>query len=177
MRQARHRSRAVVKGTPIINDVSKVVDLIKGSRMVISLDGFYDSVNDQVLLGGNGQLVIPADQKASSPEPSPTTSPTTARTPTPSPPPAPPAPQVPKISISQGGLAPSGYWYSAVLSGFAPGSSVTVACHDTVDRNFWTQTFTIDANGGASDATLCHSADGPDHWVTGGGVESNHLTW
>jgi len=86
-------------------------------------------------------------------------------------------PANPRIQLSQGGAAPQGYWYSVTLSGFTPGSRVTVACHDSVDRNFHTQTFTIGADGRASDTTLCYSADGPDHWVTGGGVESNHVTW
>lgn len=87
-------------------------------------------------------------------------------------------PPVGQISLSNGGAAPSGYWYSVALSGFAPGSTVTVTCHDSVDpQGFWTQTFTINSAGQASDTTLCYSADGPDHWVTGAGVESNHVSW
>ena len=89
--------------------------------------------------------------------------------------PPPPPPRV--IALSQGGSAPAGYWYSVNLSGFTPGSRVTLYCHDSVDRNFWSQTFTINGAGNASDSTLCYSADGPDHWVTGGGVESNHVQW
>lgn len=83
----------------------------------------------------------------------------------------------PRIELAQGDPAPDGWWYSVTLSGFTPGSSVTVSCHDSVDRNFWTQTLTIGPDGRASDSTLCYSADGPDHWVTGGGVESNHVAW
>lgn len=86
-------------------------------------------------------------------------------------------PVIKKIMLSRGAAASSGYWYSVVLSGFTPGSSVTVSCHDSKDSQFWTQPFTIGSNGQASDSTLCYSGDGPDHWVTGGGVESNHVGW
>jgi hypothetical protein len=24
---------------------------------------------------------------------------------------------------------------------------------------------------------LCYSGDGPEHWVTGGGIESNRVSW
>ena len=97
--------------------------------------------------------------------------------PNPCPPPPTTPPPTPQITLSQGGPGPVGFWYSVTLSGFTPGSSVTVHCHDSLDASFFTQTFTINASGGASDTTLCYSADGPDHWVTGGGVESNHVTW
>lgn len=94
------------------------------------------------------------------------------------PPPPPPPTASPKVSLARGGTAPAGYWYSVSLSGFSPGSSVTLTCKDSVDPGgFWNQSFTIDGNGNAGDSTLCYSADGPDHWVTGGGVESNHVTW
>ncbi len=88
----------------------------------------------------------------------------------------PPPPRV--ISLSRGGAAPYGSWYSVSLSGFSPGSQVTVYCNDSRDRNFYTQTFTIDGGGRAGDSTLCYSADGPDHWVTSNvGIESNHVSW
>jgi hypothetical protein len=89
----------------------------------------------------------------------------------------PPPPTNPAISLSQGGAATAGYWYSVHLSGWRPGSQLTVSCHDSKDASFYTQTFTIDGNGNAGDSTLCYSADGPDHWVTGGGVSSNHVSW
>ncbi|MFD6696492.1 hypothetical protein [Micromonospora aurantiaca (nom. illeg.)] len=93
-------------------------------------------------------------------------------------PPPPPPPPAPRIDLAKGGTARYGWWYSVVLSGFAPGSSVTVTCRDSVDPGgFWTQAFTIGGDGRASDSTLCYSGDGPDHWVTGGGVESNHVGW
>lgn len=83
-----------------------------------------------------------------------------------------------QISLSQGAPAPAGYWYDTRLSGFSPGSSVTVTCRDSADPGgFYSQTFTIDGAGQAADSTLCYSGDGPDHWVTGGGVESNHVRW
>jgi hypothetical protein len=84
----------------------------------------------------------------------------------------------PTISLSQGAAAPAGSWYSVALTGFAPGVQVPVTCRDSVDPGgFYNQTFTTDAAGNASDSTLCYSGDGPDHWVTGGGVESNHVSW
>ncbi|MEZ5406500.1 MAG: Ig-like domain-containing protein [Acidimicrobiales bacterium] len=90
-------------------------------------------------------------------------------------------PPPPVISLSRGVAGPIGgsFWYAVSLSGFTPGSSVTLNCYDSVNRtvSFWTQTFAIDGSGRASDTTLCYSADGPDHWVSGGGVESNHVGW
>ena len=88
---------------------------------------------------------------------------------------APPPP--PAISLSRGAPAQYGYWYSVVLSNFTPGSRITVSCHDSRDQNFYSQTFTIDSGGRASDSTLCYSGDGPEHWVTGGGVSSNRVSW
>jgi len=89
----------------------------------------------------------------------------------------PPPPPPRTISLSQGEPAPKGYWYSVSLSGFSPGERVTLSCHDSRDMNFWTETVTISASGTYSDSQLCYSQDGPDHWVTGGGVESNHVQW
>lgn len=70
------------------------------------------------------------------------------------------------ISLSRGGPARPGYWYSVSLSGFSPGAQVIVYCNDSVDRNFWTQTIAIGGAGRGGASTLCYSADGPDHWVT-----------
>lgn len=89
-----------------------------------------------------------------------------------------PQPLNPRIELVRGAAAPSGWWYAATLSGFAPGSTVTVTCRDSRDPGgFWNQTFTVGGDGRAGDSTLCYSGDGPDHWITGGGVESNHVTW
>ena len=94
------------------------------------------------------------------------------------PPPPPPPAQNPRIELARGGAAPAGSWYNVTLSGFAPGSAVTLTCRDSADPGgFYNQTFTIDGNGRAADTTLCYSGDGPDHWVTGAGVESNHVRW
>lgn len=85
------------------------------------------------------------------------------------------APRV--ISLTRGSPINGGYWYNVSLSGFTPNSSVTVACHDSVDSNFWTQSISINGSGNGGDSTLCWSADGPSHWVTGGGVTSNTVNW
>lgn len=69
-------------------------------------------------------------------------------------------------------------WCSVALSGFAPGSSVTLTCRDSADpQGFYTETVKIDGDGRTSNSTLCYSADGPEHWVPDDGVESNRLTW
>jgi hypothetical protein len=85
----------------------------------------------------------------------------------------------PSISLSQGSAAPAGYWYNVSLSGFTPGSQVVLTCRDSVDPGgFYSQAFTINGAGQASDTTLCYSADHPDHWVTSNtGIQSNHVAW
>jgi hypothetical protein len=35
----------------------------------------------------------------------------------------------------------------------------------------------MDGAGNAATASYCYSGDGPDHWITANGVESNHVTW
>lgn len=91
---------------------------------------------------------------------------------------SPPPPPAASIRLTKGAAAPAGFWYSVTLAGFSPGSTVTVTCRDSVDpQGFWTQSFVMNSSGQGSDSTLCYSGDHPDHWVTGGGVESNHVTW
>jgi hypothetical protein len=53
-----------------------------------------------------------------------------------------------------------------------------VTCSDSVDPGGFT-TFSVqtDGNGNASSQTGCFSGDGPDHWVTASGAESNHVSW
>lgn len=88
------------------------------------------------------------------------------------------APPPPGISLTKGASAPHGYWYSVSLSNFSPGQSVALYCHDSVDSGgFYAETVTVSSSGSYSDKTLCYSADGPGHWVTGGGRESNHVSW
>lgn len=165
----------------IPNDFSQACkDKLKSSTAV---DILYNALFSEECIAHAGDPGPPPAPPPSTPPPSsPPPAPQPTPTPSPSAPPPPPAQPPPpapaKIDISRGGPAPSGYWYSMVLSGFSPGSSVTVTCRDSADpQGFWTQTFTINGAGQASDSTLCYSADGPDHWVTGGGVESNHVTW
>lgn len=148
-----------------------------------SLDNIPLSVLD--VLFTSCALTEPPVQTTPTPTATPTATPTSTPTsspptPTPTSPPTstPPPPSGPRISLSKAGAAPAGYWYSVSLTGFAPGTSIALTCRDSVDpQGFWSQTFTISGSGTAGDSTLCYSADGPDHWVTGGGYESNHVPW
>ena len=90
-----------------------------------------------------------------------------------------PPPPAQTIQFSQGAAAAAGYWYNVYLSGFAPGSQVTLpAGTPLIPVGSYDQLFTIDGAGHAGDSTLCFSGDHPDHWVTSSnGVQSNHLTW
>lgn len=145
-----------------------------------SLDNIPVSVLD-VLFTSCALTEPPVPTPTASPTATPTSTPTSSPpTPTSSPTytPPPPTPSGPRISLIRGGAAPFGFWYSVSLSGFAPGTSITLTCRDSVDpQGFWSQTFAIGSSGSAGDSTLCYSGDGPDHWVTGGGHESNHVTW
>jgi hypothetical protein len=85
---------------------------------------------------------------------------------------------MPTVSLAQGPAAPAGFRYAITLSGYAPNTSVAIKCYDTVSPGgFYPFSLTTDAGGSASTANYCYSADGPDHWVIAGGVESNHVTW
>ena len=99
--------------------------------------------------------------------------------PTPAPPPLPPPPPLaPTVSLAQGPAAPSGYRYAITVRNFAPASGVSISCRDSVDPGgFYTFTLTTDGSGSGFTQSYCYSADGPDHWVVAGGVESNHLSW
>jgi hypothetical protein len=82
------------------------------------------------------------------------------------------------VSLAQGPTAPSGYRYTVGLTGFPSNSVVSVTCYDTVSPGgFFTFNLTTDSAGSASTQNECYSADGPDHWVVAGGIESNHVTW
>lgn len=82
------------------------------------------------------------------------------------------------VTLSQGPPGPVGFRYAIALSGFAPGSDVSISCRDSVDPGgFYSFTLHVDGTGSASTASYCYSADGPDHWIVAGGVESNHVSW
>ena len=82
------------------------------------------------------------------------------------------------VSLSQGPAAPSGYRYSISLHGFAANSAVSVLCFDSATPGgFYPFTLSTDGGGNASTADQCYSGDGPDHWITAGGIESNHVSW
>jgi alpha-tubulin suppressor-like RCC1 family protein len=84
----------------------------------------------------------------------------------------------PTVTLAQGPAAPQGYRYAITLSGFAPNSTVSVNCYNSVSPNsFYAFTMTTDANGSAFTQSYCYSGDGPDHWVIANGVQSNHVTW
>jgi hypothetical protein len=83
-----------------------------------------------------------------------------------------------RVTLSQGPAAPAGYRYAVALSGFAATSTVSITCYDSVSPGgFYTFALTTNGAGAASSASYCYSGDGPDHWVTAGGVESNHVAW
>lgn len=93
--------------------------------------------------------------------------------------PVPAAPVIPpSVALSQGPTAPYGYRYAISLSHFAPNSSISVNCYDSISSGgFFSFTMATDASGNSSTASQCYSADGPDHWVIAGGVASNHVQW
>ncbi len=89
-----------------------------------------------------------------------------------------PPPPSPVVTLAQGPVAPFGYRYAVTLSGFGANASVSVTCFDSVSPNgFYTFNMTTDGAGGASTASQCYSADGPDHWVIASGISSNHVAW
>lgn len=98
-------------------------------------------------------------------------------------PPAPapqPPPQAasPTVTLTQGGAAVKGYWYSVSLKNFPAGASISMSCFDSVSRSaFRTFNLTVDGSGAASSHSQCYSGDGPDHWVLANNVESNHVSW
>lgn len=85
----------------------------------------------------------------------------------------------PTIRLSQGGTgdAAGSSWYIVTLSDFPPNTSVRLHCHDSVDTYFYAENFTTNGSGALTESTLCYSADGPAHWVTGGGATSNTVNW
>jgi hypothetical protein len=181
-----------------VASMASTLDAIKRASVVgpwLEIYGYewrlLDLFVDSKLVGGAGTLgngfSVRAKNGRSPNPPSPPPPPPSPLPPSPppAPPPVPPPAQPPppppprgRITLTRGASAPAGYWYDVTLSGFAPGSRVTVTCRDSADPGgFWIQAFTINGAGRASDSTLCYSGDHPDHWVTGGGVESNRVRW
>ena len=90
----------------------------------------------------------------------------------------PPQQRTPAVHLDRGPVAPAGYRYAVSLSGFASGQTVSVSCRDSVSPGgFYTFSLQANGSGAASTHSYCYSADGPDHWVVAGGVESNHVSW
>jgi hypothetical protein len=84
----------------------------------------------------------------------------------------------PRVTLGQGPAAPSGYRYAVSISAFAAGASVTIVCRDSVDPGgFFSFVITADGAGNGAVSNQCYSGDGPDHWVTANGIESNHVAW
>jgi hypothetical protein len=55
---------------------------------------------------------------------------------------------------------------------------VAVTCYDSVSPSgFITFNVTTGATGSATSQSGCFSGDGPDHWVSANGVQSNHVSW
>lgn len=82
------------------------------------------------------------------------------------------------VSLAQGPTAPAGYRYAITLDHFSPNSSVSITCYDSVSPGgFYTFRLGTDSSGHAFTQNYCYSGDGPDHWVTAGGVSSNHVSW
>lgn len=82
-------------------------------------------------------------------------------------------------TLAQGPAAPSGYRYAITVDHFAPGSTVSVSCRDSVSPGgFYTFSLATDASGHGFTQSYCYSGDGPDHWVViDGSIESNHVSW
>lgn len=82
------------------------------------------------------------------------------------------------VTLQRGAAKASGYWYSVTLSGYPANTRVPVRCHDSVDPSgFVDRTISVGASGVGIATKLCYSGDGPDHWVTSLGYESNHVRW
>ncbi len=90
----------------------------------------------------------------------------------------PPGAQAGTLYLAQGPAAPGAYWYAVSLVGYPPQAGVAVTCRDSVSPGgFLTFTMHTDQAGDATSTTGCYSGDGPEHWVTALGNESNRVTW
>jgi hypothetical protein len=90
----------------------------------------------------------------------------------------PPGAQVGTLYLAQGPPAPGGYWYAVSLVGYPPSSAVAITCRDSVSpAGFITFTMHTDGSGDATSTSGCYSGDGPEHWVTALGNESDRVSW
>lgn len=82
------------------------------------------------------------------------------------------------VELSRGDPAEAGYYYDIRLKNFPANTEVTVTCHDTVSpEGFRSFVVFTDGHGYAGADDKCRSGDGPEHWVTALGVESNRVRW
>lgn len=82
------------------------------------------------------------------------------------------------LFLAQGPAAPGGYWYAVSVVGYPPSTAVPITCRDSVSPSgFITFALKTNGDGNATSISGCYSGDGPDHWVTAYGNESNHVTW
>ncbi|GAA3782247.1 hypothetical protein GCM10022225_83270 [Plantactinospora mayteni] len=84
----------------------------------------------------------------------------------------------PTVTLAKGAVRERAFWYRVTVAGYPPNTDLSVLCHDTASpagfRQFKLRT---GADGRATAENGCFSGDGPDHWVTVGGVTSNHVAW
>ncbi|GAA3782255.1 hypothetical protein GCM10022225_83280 [Plantactinospora mayteni] len=82
------------------------------------------------------------------------------------------------VRLSQGAPATAGYWYDVRLDKFPPDSAAELVCRDSVGPSgFKTFSIRTDGAGTAHIAEACYSGDGPQHWITANGIESNRVAW
>lgn len=88
------------------------------------------------------------------------------------------APVAGSVTVGQGPAAPQGFRYAISLSGFPANRVVEIVCRDSgAPAGFFSFKLTTNVSGAASTSSQCYSADGPEHWVTANGVESNRARW
>jgi hypothetical protein len=84
----------------------------------------------------------------------------------------------PQITLVQGTQSGNFFWYDVSLSGFEPEASVRLSCRSTANpTGFFETTLRVNAAGSGSEAELCFSQPGQDHWVTAGDVQSERQNW
>lgn len=113
--------------------------------------------------------------------------PTTSTTTTPRPPPTPPTsttttttrPPDPSFSVARGSIhsGGAGYWTRVSLRNYAPNSTVTLQCHDSVDPGGYASVSVAVDGAGNFTGDRCWSNDGPQHWISVNGVASNKVVW